>query len=190
MLLGDNLRRHRERKNMTQQEVANSIGLSRGYYVNIETNRKIPSLDVIEKLSQLFKVSKSALIASEDFVETLIEEKENLILDTLISKTENDAITWEYVENNNTVLSLVNENPMWVFLNCSISDVIYSSIGDKFYVVLPSKEYELQVYNQSKCIAYIYNGAYQDKLKYLYDMGTPIDINDIEVLDSILDDLK
>lgn len=46
----------REEKNMTQEEVADELGIGRSHYSSIEGNKKKPSLDLAKKISDYFKV--------------------------------------------------------------------------------------------------------------------------------------
>lgn len=57
MSIGENVRKIRELKGMTQQELADSIGISRSYLGDLEKNRRNPSTETIEKLSELLGVS-------------------------------------------------------------------------------------------------------------------------------------
>ena len=46
------LRERRIELRLTQQKVADSIGISRNYYSEIETGKKTPSFNVIEKINK------------------------------------------------------------------------------------------------------------------------------------------
>jgi putative transcriptional regulator len=47
----------RKKLDLTQEELANIVGISRAYLANIEAGKHTPSLDVAGKLSTALKVS-------------------------------------------------------------------------------------------------------------------------------------
>ena len=52
-MLGKNIRAARERKGLTQKEVAESIGMNRVNYVRLESGTKIPSLSMTITIAKL-----------------------------------------------------------------------------------------------------------------------------------------
>ena len=52
----------RERRGMTQGELARKAGISRGYLARLETARQDPTLGVLEKLAKALKVKVSKLV--------------------------------------------------------------------------------------------------------------------------------
>lgn len=62
-LLGDKLRHLRTQKHMTQLELAQRLGLARqGYVSNLEMGRKMPSLDLLVEIADLFGVTTDYLM--------------------------------------------------------------------------------------------------------------------------------
>lgn len=57
----------REKKRLTHQEVAESIGISRSFYTQIELGTRNPSINVLGKLSKFFnvKIDKIFLFADD-----------------------------------------------------------------------------------------------------------------------------
>jgi len=51
----------REEKNMTQEEVADDLGIGRSHYSSIEGSKKKPSLDLAKKIADYFSVSMDEL---------------------------------------------------------------------------------------------------------------------------------
>lgn len=62
MTFGENLKRIRKEMKLTQQEMANRIGISQSYFADIEHNRKNISLAVVLRISQGLDVSVNKLI--------------------------------------------------------------------------------------------------------------------------------
>jgi putative transcriptional regulator len=55
-MLGVTLEEKRRKKNLTQEDVANQLGISRQYYNAIENNKKKPSVDLAKQLSNILDV--------------------------------------------------------------------------------------------------------------------------------------
>lgn len=62
MTFGENLKRIRKEMKLTQQEMANRIGISQSYFADIEHNRKNISLAVVLRIAQGLDVSVNKLI--------------------------------------------------------------------------------------------------------------------------------
>lgn len=66
MMLGDRLRELRNNKKLTQEELAEKIGVTRGTYAHYEINKRQPDYETLKKLSDYFNVSLDYLITGED----------------------------------------------------------------------------------------------------------------------------
>ena len=62
----NNIKVERAKKNITQQELAEKVGVSRQTINSIESNRYIPSTTLALKLSHFFKTSVNAIFELED----------------------------------------------------------------------------------------------------------------------------
>jgi len=90
-ILAKNLRENRGRLNMSQPKLAELANLSTHYIASIETLRKFPTPDVIERLAnalgiashELFLVSPTPETAMEKLHDTLAENIEKIITDTI-----------------------------------------------------------------------------------------------------------
>jgi transcriptional regulator with XRE-family HTH domain len=60
--LGQNLRKIRTKKKMSQVELANILNVDRAYISNIENGRMNPTLSTLEKLAGALKISTSELL--------------------------------------------------------------------------------------------------------------------------------
>lgn len=54
--IGASIRKHREAKNMTQEDLAHLAGLNRAYVGYIERGERNPSTDTISKLARALKI--------------------------------------------------------------------------------------------------------------------------------------
>ncbi|PTI27808.1 helix-turn-helix domain-containing protein [Staphylococcus xylosus] len=62
MTFGENLKKIRKDMKLTQQEMANRIGISQGYLADIEHNRKNISLAVVLRIGEGLGISVNKLI--------------------------------------------------------------------------------------------------------------------------------
>ncbi len=60
--VGPNLKQQRQRRRISQQELAHSAGLSVSYISMLERGERLPPLDTLEKLAQVLKVSALELL--------------------------------------------------------------------------------------------------------------------------------
>lgn len=59
--LGNKIQRFRKKSNLTQEELAEKVGISRAYMGFIEQGRYSASLEVIEKIARVLRVKMSDL---------------------------------------------------------------------------------------------------------------------------------
>ena len=60
--LGDNMKRIRTRKKMSQGDIARALEVDRGYISNIENGKKNPTLATIKKLADALNISADELL--------------------------------------------------------------------------------------------------------------------------------
>jgi len=60
--LGQNLKRIREKKNMTQGDICRATGFDRGYVSRVENGEKNPTLLNLEKIAKALGIEPSELI--------------------------------------------------------------------------------------------------------------------------------
>ncbi|OGZ94534.1 MAG: DNA-binding protein [Candidatus Sungbacteria bacterium RIFCSPHIGHO2_01_FULL_47_32] len=60
--LGQNMKRIRTKKKMSQGDIARALDVDRGYISNIENGKKNPTLATIQKLADALKVSADELL--------------------------------------------------------------------------------------------------------------------------------
>ena len=61
-VLQKKIRKYRNEAGLTQEELADKVGISRAYMGYIEQGRNMPSLEVLEKIARILKVKPSFLI--------------------------------------------------------------------------------------------------------------------------------
>ena len=60
--LGENLRKIRLKKNMSQGDLATALSVDRAYISNIENGRMNPTLSTLEKIAGVLKISIKNLV--------------------------------------------------------------------------------------------------------------------------------
>ena len=60
--LGQNMKRIRTKKKMSQGDIARALDVDRGYISNIENGKKNPTLATIQKLADALRVSADELL--------------------------------------------------------------------------------------------------------------------------------
>lgn len=66
MSFGDILKKLRQDNNLTQEELAKKINNSRSNIANYENGKNMPSVEVLERLSEIFNVSTDYLLGKSD----------------------------------------------------------------------------------------------------------------------------
>lgn len=62
----DKLKQARIERGLSQQKVADSLGLTRGCYSNYELGTREPPIDTLRKMCELFEISADYLIGLSD----------------------------------------------------------------------------------------------------------------------------
>lgn len=66
MSFGTNLKKIRQNNDLTQEELAKRINTSRSNIANYENDKNMPSIDILEKLSEIFNCSIDYLLGKSD----------------------------------------------------------------------------------------------------------------------------
>ncbi len=94
---GDNLRQLREKHNLSQKQFGEKIGRSKSVVSAYENNLKIPSLDILTTIANLYHVSLDYLVGVEKekniSVRGLSESQKN-ILDNLAAEFRSSSRPW------------------------------------------------------------------------------------------------
>ncbi len=80
MSFGNNLKKIRQEHDMTQEELAKKINTSRSNIANYENDKNMPSIEVLNKLSEILNCSTDYLLGKSDIrnPEKIDENKLNI----------------------------------------------------------------------------------------------------------------
>lgn len=67
----ENLRAARERKGMTQKDIADSIGVAKSTYSLYESGNREPNVQTIKRIADILNVSADELLGIEDDPQTI-----------------------------------------------------------------------------------------------------------------------
>ncbi|MFI8626366.1 helix-turn-helix domain-containing protein [Bacillus altitudinis] len=109
-MLGDRLRSLREKHNLTQEQIAKKIGISRGTYAHYEINKLRPDYETLIKITDIFNVSLDFLLtgkefdnSNEDMWKELLDPKTELFFkdlkDAPDDKIEELIQFWEFIKS-------------------------------------------------------------------------------------------
>lgn len=79
MSFGSNLKKIRQNSDLTQEELAKRINTSRSNIANYENDKNMPSIDILEKLSEIFNCSIDYLLGKSDIKNPDLKDKLFLI---------------------------------------------------------------------------------------------------------------
>lgn len=66
MTLAENLRAARNAKGMTQEELAEYVGVTQSAITFFETGRKVPSVAILESIADVLQCSTDSLLGRKD----------------------------------------------------------------------------------------------------------------------------
>jgi len=120
MNLGEKLKIYRERKNMTQKEVAEYLELEPAAISKYESGMREPNIESLKKLSEIFEVSLDELLKDEEeldisklnILEILREQKEMKLKGNLYHNTQ---IAFTYNSNHIEGSRLTEEQTRYIF---------------------------------------------------------------------------
>jgi len=61
-IIGKKIKKRRQYLDLTQEELAEKVGVSRAYMGFIEQSRNVPSLETLEKIAKALKVKTNELL--------------------------------------------------------------------------------------------------------------------------------
>lgn len=70
MDIGSNIKYIRKKESLTQKDFAQRVGISRNALINYENNKRLPSIELIEKISNTFGINLYDLLESNSVEET------------------------------------------------------------------------------------------------------------------------
>lgn len=66
LLIGSNLQRCRDKANLTQEQVAERVGISTSFYANLERGGRSMSIPVLLALAEVLHVSANTILYKDD----------------------------------------------------------------------------------------------------------------------------
>lgn len=91
--LGKRIKELRKSRNMKQDDLANTLGISRGQISNLENGRRSLNLKQLEKLCNLFKVDMSFFGVKPDTQETIeLLERAKLLFESDIPEKDKEEL--------------------------------------------------------------------------------------------------
>ncbi len=75
-MLADNIKKVRLARGMTQRKAAELLGISSSVYSRYETGKRMPPLDMFEKMADILDVSCDYLLGRETVTGTMLTEYE------------------------------------------------------------------------------------------------------------------
>lgn len=114
MIIGYRLRELRNEKELTQQALANIVGVSKVSISGYETGTRIPSVDVLNRLLDYFDISADFLMGRE--ITAVFENERNEKF--IISKDE--MIIIKELRKNKNLFNSIMENPKRFFSKINV----------------------------------------------------------------------
>lgn len=93
MSFGNILKKLRQDNKLTQDELAKKIETSRSNIANYENDKNMPSVDILEKISELFNVSIDYLLGKTDKNNTISFKEDEIYI--ALSKSDRGYISDE-----------------------------------------------------------------------------------------------
>ena len=121
-IVGENIRKHREQKKVSQEEMAQALNVTRQTISSWETGRTEPDLDTLHRIAQYFEVTVEELIYSQRLkeptvIKQVVERKE--VRDTVETGTMLGvalAVVISYVKWNSIGWAILHGALNWVYV--------------------------------------------------------------------------
>lgn len=120
-MLGEKIKKYRENKNMTQNEVADILGVKSATISKYESNTLEPNIESIKKLAEIFEISIDELLRDKEdkfdiskinILETLREQKNMKLKGNLYHNTQ---ITFAYNTNHIEGSKLTEDQTRYIY---------------------------------------------------------------------------
>lgn len=118
MIRGDRLRNLRKSKNMSQDDLAITVGVSKSSISCYEKGTRTPSIETLIDFMSLFGVTSDYLIGSDNLIKTFNDEENEIIV---LSKEE--IIFLNELKKNDMISNLILDDPR------RLAELIKNKIG-------------------------------------------------------------
>lgn len=155
-MLGEKIKSYRESKNMTQNDLANILGVSAGTVSKYESGALEPNIESLKKLAKLFEISIDELLNDEEekfdilkvnVLDTLREQKEMKLKGNLYHQTQ---VSFAYNTNHIEGSTLTEDQTRYIF---ETNTILFE--GDTIAKV----DDILETYNHFKLVDYMLDVA-------------------------------
>lgn len=109
-MVGDKLKELRNKKGLTQQEVANRLHISRGTYAHYEINKRKPDIITLKELADFFGVTLDEIVDEVTVSENLILEMHEIMAPKVRKASEELSSLIEEREAEQEFIDWLKEN--------------------------------------------------------------------------------
>ncbi len=209
-MVGDIIKKYRTQHGLTQKELSEKIGISRGYLATIETNKNTPTTEILESIAKYFGSSVVDFI-DPNGVDDIVSSKVTELIAVLLDATKKNSIEWETIafdgsHKNNRLLSDVREAiSEWTTSDLKDSEILYyrktpdvlsmfpivENNVTTIYLVSVDTEHPLFEYGEPEEYLIVWaNSSLYPNLEKLYYTANPAYLKKINKLESIINSVK
>lgn len=184
-MIGDKIYKFRKSKNLSQEEFANSIGVTRQIVSKWEMNQSIPGVDKLKKISDVYNIPYSELLGDTDYEGKKKDIRKYILLFVLMVLFQIIFIL---------VVSIISSKNMESSYKCIGSQTysvleIYDSDDENYSYVTIKKDSEIKTVRVSKVISslisegYIYEFIFRsnsdnDDIDYIFNNNDIINVRE------------
>lgn len=169
-MIGDKIYKFRKSKNLSQEEFANSIGVTRQIVSKWESNQSIPGVDKLKKISDIYNIPYDELLDDTKYE----ENKRKLIYRYIILFILMILIQMIFI----LVISMISDNNINNDYKCIGSQTymvmeIYESEDNNYSYVTLKKNDDIETVKVSKVISSLIE--VQKKYEFIFRSNSDID---------------
>ena len=162
MTIGENLKSYRKEKSLTQKTLAKKLGISTSYMSELESNKRNPSIETVNKIAEKLNISTLYLLEGKKTFEDLSIEDQ-----TRLRK--------EHIKN----LTTINEGEL-----LSLFYYLDNLEDNRFNNETVSLMYKALKYSETNKVSDNDDPVYTRKMSYIIDTITSFSLGQLEAPDS------
>ncbi|MDY5435806.1 helix-turn-helix transcriptional regulator [Peptostreptococcus porci] len=205
-MVGDMIKKYRTMAGLTQKELSEKIGISRGYLATLETNKNVPTKAILNTLADIFDISVNVFLNDPTEISEIENKKTIELIKNLIKNTENKKIKWESFLRRQTPFDNYISNNKDKYEDWQQEGMIFTEVKNKFYLMYPTiidvspDMFEPVFYNFIQLVAVYYDkefkflelGNSRDfiDIEGLYRLANPEIMGKVNILDDLLNDMQ
>lgn len=147
MMIGEKIKALRKRENLSQEEFAEKLNVSRSAVAKWESNNGVPEVSNLKLISDFFSISIDSLLNNTRAVETICLDRETVnVLSTYLNEYQDIELTgWN--DGVFGVLIFGEDGDFYYYRYTDNDRTIFGIIGKKYVKsIVPSKKSTLQEY--------------------------------------------